>query len=206
MQVRRPAFHLRSHDAGGYTLEMDAVRFGRALGFGARQAAKTLVKAADAAAAANPSAPTGRREEPSRVERPPTPRTSQRPVPIEGQTSVSGDGNAPTGPQRAAKEAARTVVQARNTQKGLKRGVRLFGEAAWSPVVRLSGVLWLEVTGVFFGIFALSAGMAVWRMRGAWHAGAAGHRSVVGAAAIAMLFGYFCVSSFVRARRRERGQ
>ena len=41
--------------AGGYTSSMDRVRFGRALGFGARQAVKTLVTAVDAATAANPS-------------------------------------------------------------------------------------------------------------------------------------------------------
>lgn len=36
---------------------MDRVKFGRALGYGARHAAKTLVKAADAAATPNPRAP-----------------------------------------------------------------------------------------------------------------------------------------------------
>lgn len=36
---------------------MDRVRFGRALGYGARHAAKSLMKAADAAAATNPSRP-----------------------------------------------------------------------------------------------------------------------------------------------------
>ena len=40
---------------GGYTSRMDRVRFGRALGFGARQAVKTLVTAVDAATAADPS-------------------------------------------------------------------------------------------------------------------------------------------------------
>ena len=35
---------------------MDRVRFGRVLGFGARQAVKTLVTAVDAATAENPSA------------------------------------------------------------------------------------------------------------------------------------------------------
>jgi hypothetical protein len=36
---------------------MDRVKFGRALGYGARHAAKTLVQAVDAAATANPRAP-----------------------------------------------------------------------------------------------------------------------------------------------------
>jgi hypothetical protein len=94
-------------------------------------------------------------------------------------------------------------------KKGLGRGSRRFGEAVWKPFVRLSGVLWLEVSGVFFGIFALLALGYMWKLRGAWRAGAtnaASHRSMVGAAVMLALFGYFCVSSFVRARQRERGR
>jgi hypothetical protein len=70
-------------------------------------------------------------------------------------------------------------------------------------------VLWLEITGVFFGIFALGAMGAVWRLRGDWRLTATnveGHRSLLGAMAMLALFGYFCVSSFVRAKRRERGR
>jgi hypothetical protein len=79
----------------------------------------------------------------------------------------------------------------------------------WKPFVKLSGVLWLEVSGVFFGLFAVAALAYVWKLRGAWRAGAANaeaHRSLVGAAIMAAVFGYFCVSNFVRARQRERGQ
>jgi hypothetical protein len=68
-------------------------------------------------------------------------------------------------------------------------------------------VLWLEVSGVFFGIFALLAVGYLWKLRGKWHSGAAnaaGHRSLMGAVIMLALFGYFCVSNFVRARRRER--
>jgi hypothetical protein len=92
-------------------------------------------------------------------------------------------------------------------KQGVKRGSKRFGEAVWGPFLRLSGVLWLEVSGVFFGIFALLALGYLWKLRGAWHAGRANvadHRSLMGAALMLVLFGYFCVSSFVRARRRER--
>ena len=105
--------------------------------------------------------------------------------------------------------AARTAAQARVTKQGLRRGSKRFGEAMWAPFVRLSGVLWLEITGVFFGIFALFALGAMWKLRGEWHATATnveGHRSLLGAVAMLVVFGYFCVSSFVRARRRERGR
>jgi hypothetical protein len=114
------------------------------------------------------------------------------------------------GPVRSTvKNAARTVAQGREVQKGLKRGGRQFGKAVWGPFVRLSGVLWLEVSGVFFGMFALIAAGYLWKLRGAWHGPAAteaNHRSLMGALVMLVVFGYFCVSNFVRARRRERGR
>jgi hypothetical protein len=60
--------------------------------------------------------------------------------------------------------------------------------------------------GVFFGIFALFGFTDAWRLRGQWHMGSAEHRQLLGAVAMFALFGYFCVSSFARARRRERGR
>jgi hypothetical protein len=181
-----------------YTSSMDRVRFGRALGFGARQAVKTLVTAVDAATAENPStrsmgAKAGQGAPAATAAN--SPGGNTRPA----RAADSGRG--------AVQTAARTVVQAHEVQKGLKRGSRQFGQAVWRPFVRLSGVLWLEVTGVFFGLFALIAVGYLWKLRGAWRTGAAdpaSHRSLMGAVVMLVLFGYFCVSSFVRARRRER--
>jgi hypothetical protein len=166
---------------------MDAVRFGRALGFGARQAVKTLTTAVDAATAPNPS--------PAKESR--------------ATKSGGGVGQAAARPavKAAAQTAARTIVGVRSAQQGLRREGKRFGEAVWGPFVRLSGVVWLEVSGVFFGIFALFAGLAVWRLRGAWRltaTNAGAHRSFEGAVLILAVFGYFCASSFVRARQRER--
>jgi hypothetical protein len=48
---------------------MDRVRFGRALGYGARHAAKTLMKAADAATTPSPTQPGTAREPAARVDR-----------------------------------------------------------------------------------------------------------------------------------------
>ncbi len=172
-----------------YTSCMDSVRFGRALGFGARQAVKTLVSAVDAATADGPS---GRR---------PSTRTAATPP----RTSPSQ----PLRPGAQSTLKAAPAARPRKVTEGLSRGTRRFGKEVWNPFVRLSGVLWLEVTGVFFGIFALFALAAVWRLHGAWRATAtneAAHRSLLGAVLMLALFGYFCVSSFVRARRRERGR
>ena len=104
-------------------------------------------------------------------------------------------------------QAARTTAQVRQTGRGLKEGGRRFGEAVWGPFVKLSGALWLELTGVFFGIFAVFASVNAWKMRGALHEAAGsrdGHVRLLMAAAMAVVFGYFCVSSFVKANRRSR--
>lgn len=161
---------------------MDAVRFGRVLGVGARAAAKTVVAAVDAASAPSPTAARGASN-------------AAAPAAVAGGQRASG--------ARAAGTAARSAGE------GLREGTRRFGREVWSPFVRLSGVLWLEVTGVFFGIFALFAGGAAWKLRGAWHGAAtntAEHQRLLGAIVMLGVFGYFCVSSFARARRRGRAR
>jgi len=186
---------------------MDRVRFGRALGYGARQAMKTLVTAVDAATTENPA---GRHQSAGQA-------AGSRSAPAAGQVLPPvGRIETPERKPAAAKvapaarvTASEAAARVRETQKGVRHGGRRFGQAVWRPFVRLSGVLWLEVTGVFFGIFALFALAGVWRLREAWHATAgneAEHRNLLGAVAMLAVFGYFCVSSFVRAKRRERGR
>jgi hypothetical protein len=169
---------------------MDSARLGRVLGIGARHAAKTLVKAVDAATAENRSKPI----------RPSAANTtaeqsgglgSARPVDAQASRVV-------------AQKAAKTVVQAREVKRGVARGSKRFGEAVWGPFVRLSGVLWLEVTGVFFGLFAMFALGTAWKLRGAWRTGAADHRQLLVAGGMGLLFSFLCVDGFVRARRREK--
>src|SRR5579863_7670330 len=111
---------------------MDRVRFGRALGTGARDAAKALMKAADAAAAPNPEG-----------QRPASPVVTKAVAPV-----------------------VRQVERAKATTAGVKRGGKRFGEAVWGPFAKASSVLWLEVTGVLFGMFAAVAGVWAWNDRG----------------------------------------
>jgi len=169
---------------------MDAVRFGRALGFGTRQAVKTVTSAVSAATAENPSGKSAGTAAKST--------SALLPNATQAQTA---SGKAV---HHAAHAAAQTVLKARETRQGLRRGGQRFGQTTWKTVVRLWGVLWLEVVGVFFGLFALFALAGVWRLRGEWHSTAPEHRQLLGALAMLALFGYFTVSSFVRARRRER--
>jgi hypothetical protein len=96
------------------------------------------------------------------------------------------------------------VVQARTTTAGVKRGGKRFGEAVWGPVAKASGVLWLEVTGVFFGIFALTAGIELWKRHGDFRTPGDGRQHAWFALAMLVVFGWFTVSSFVRASRRGK--
>jgi hypothetical protein len=172
---------------------MDSVRFGRALGAGARAAAKTLVTAVDAATAPNPSAGAAN---PAQRSAP-----SPGPTPLEQQAKASGT--------RVVQQAARSAVQARQTGQGLVRGSRRFGEAVWKPFIKLSGVLGLELAGVFFGLFAFFGAGWAWKLRENWHETATNHdahtRFLV-CVLMAAVFTYFLVSSFVKAHRRGQGR
>src|SRR5580698_11466558 len=125
---------------------MDSVRFGRALGMGARAAAKTLVTAVDAATSPNPSAPAAQSGGGTVQERAAEP----RPTPVGG---------------RLVDQAVKTTVQVLQSKEGLARGGKRCGETVWGNFTRLSGVLWVESTGVFFGIFALFAATGAWKLR-----------------------------------------
>ena len=118
---------------------MDRVGFGRALGVGARDAARAVIKAADAATSPNPTPGQTTQPEPSKA----------------GAT--------------AGRQASYRVEKVRTASSGIKRGSRRFGEAVWGPVVRVSGIVWLEVTGVLFSLFAIAAGSYLWQHRADLH-------------------------------------
>ena len=164
---------------------------------------KTLVTAVDAATAEDPS----RKRTPSANSSQAATAPPADPDAAARRTTASATAQSPPTPiASVARITARTVTQARGKQRGLRHGTRRFGEAVWRPFVRLSGVLGLEVSGVFFGIFALFALAAVVRLRAAWRPHSAGNTQLLVAVAMLVVFGYFCVSNFVRARRRERGR
>ena len=190
---------------------MDSVRFGRVLGIGARLAAqtamKTVVGAVDAAAAPSPAAPP-------RASSPPSPASSQIPPAATQSAGSSPASNPAHHPRRTSRptsgpaaNSTRTAGQLRDVTRGVAHGSRRFGQAVWAPLARLSGTLWLEFTGVFFGLFALSAGIGAWKLRTNLIPPATsseGRTHALLALAVAVVFAYFCISSFVRASRRGR--
>lgn len=69
------------------------------------------------------------------------------------------------------------------------------------PFRRVGGILWLEVTGVFFLLPVLVFGPAVWRTRLSWAHGP-DHRTFLVSVFVVAVFLYLGVTSFWRARHR----
>ena len=106
------------------------------------------------------------------------------------QAAASQPGPSAAPPRSAGQTAAKT---SRGVVRGLGGFLRPFG--------RVGGILWLEVTGVFFLLFVLVFGMAAWRTRPI-HLYGPYDKAFVASAALILLFLYLGVSSFLRAGRR----
>jgi hypothetical protein len=163
----------------GYTCGMDRVRFGRALGYGARHAAKTLMAAADAAASPSSSA-TGKT------------------APRAGGSSTQARPTASAAPRPVTVSAAR--VAAVSTQASAT------GRNMVSSVKRFSRTVMLQVMGTFFAMFALTFAGAVWRMHAAFHlpTDTPEAHKLYAAVLMFVVFTYFTASSFLRARKLEK--
>jgi len=160
---------------------MDRVRLGRALGYGARHAAKTLSSAVDAATSPSPT---------------PTRRPAQ---PASTVTPASALG--------AVAEAYRTVEGAkRQVRNTAKRQAVSAGRSMFAPIKAFSSVLWLQVTGTFFALFAAFMGEGVWKLRANFDAplSSPDAHKLYFHLIVFLAFAYFTVSNFVRASRRER--
>jgi hypothetical protein len=89
----------------------------------------------------------------------------------------------------------------------LGHGARRFGQAMFGPLLHTGRTLWLEVSGLFFALFALFFAQSVFKLRGAWRGGPE-HGHLLLYLSLAVLFVWFSASSFLRARRsgkRVRG-
>jgi hypothetical protein len=106
--------------------------------------------------------------------------------------------NAPARQQSAADVLNRTTGKAAGqVTRGVARGVGGF----LRPFGRVGGILWLEVTGVFFFLPVLVFAPTLWRIRASWLRGP-DHSTFLVTAGIVVLFFYLSVSSFWRARRK----
>lgn len=87
--------------------------------------------------------------------------------------------------------------------KAVVKGTRKFGESVWRPFAHASGVLWLEVTGLFFGIFTLFFASNTYKLRHEWAIGPDHQRFLV-YTVVTLAFAYFTFSSFYRAQKKQR--
>ncbi len=104
-------------------------------------------------------------------------------------------------PAQAAKPnspAAKTTGQAAGQRtRGVARGVGGF----LRPFSRVGGIIWLEVTGVFFLLFVVVFAPLVWRFRPASIHGPY-DRTFITSAALVAVFLYLSITSFLRARKK----
>jgi hypothetical protein len=112
------------------------------------------------------------------------------------QPSISAPGSNPPPNKPAVTPVPRTRV-AGKTSANLARGLGGF----LKPFGRVGGILWLEVTGVFFFLPVLVFTPTLWRTRASFLHGP-DHRTFVASAIVVVLFFYLGVSSFWRARKR----
>lgn len=94
---------------------------------------------------------------------------------------------------RADAQAAGRI--AGQTSRGVARGVGGF----LRPFRRVGGILWLEITGAFFLLFATVFALRLWQNWAGFSRNPLSRNVVMAAAAV---FLYLGVSSFWRARRR----
>jgi hypothetical protein len=151
------------------------------LGYGARHAVKTLSSAVDAATTANPNPAPPRARTPSSV------------TPASAVNTVA--------------EAYRTVDNAkRQMRQTAKREAIGVGRSMFAPIKTFSSVIWLQVTGTFFALFAAFMGEGVWKLRSNFKAPLSSPEAhkLYFHLIVFLGFSYFTISNFVRASRRER--
>lgn len=101
----------------------------------------------------------------------------------------------------AAAGVAEQVRVARQKAPGVARAAGRGVGGFLRPFGRVGGILWLEVTGFFFGLIALYFGFDIWKVRTSLMVGPEHIHSLLSAGA-ALLFAYLCVSAYWRAGRK----
>jgi hypothetical protein len=119
---------------------------------------------------------------------------------IAGERLAAGAQNAST----ASNLADGAVAQRRSAGQvagratgGLARGVSGF----LRPFRRVGGILWLEITGVFFLLPVVAFAPKLWAVRASWAQGPDHGRFLI-TAALTAVFLYLSITSFWRARQR----
>jgi len=166
---------------------MEPHRFGRKLGIGVRVATRMAKERAAKASAASASQANS---QPSSAPAAAAPRTPP-PRPATPPSAA---------PKKNLVEPARRVGQ---SSRRVGEATRRFGKGFWGPLLHVSGTLWLEITGMFFALFAVFFGQNAWNARASALHGPQ-HAYFLLYATVTLVFIYFCITSFIKARRRGR--
>ena len=158
---------------------MEPNRFGRKLGIGVRVASRMAKERAAKATSANGTSAASASQT----------ATAQA-------TASRPPESRPATPPRLSKNYAEPA-------RRVGEGTRRFGQAFFGPLKHVSATLWLEITGLFFALFAVFFGQNAWRARGGMLHGPE-HVHFLLYAVVTLIFVYFCISSFVKAARRSR--
>jgi len=118
---------------------------------------------------------------------------------------VAGSQAQTSNPQNraAAQAAARATMQAGKSAVHAGRSVSRGVGGFLRPFRRVGGILWLEITGVFFLLPVAVFAPFFWREAIAYHH-TSGHKTLWVTAGVMALFFYLSVSSFWRAHRRSK--
>jgi len=162
---------------------MNPNEFGKKLGIGVRIAGRIAQQRVQANAAAQASAVPNSG---------PHPASSPQPT-----YTAPGASAAPRIPAPAAAQVKNLGKQSHNYTRAAGRGIGGF----LRPFGKVGGLLWLEVTGFFFGLFAIFFAQNIWRARLDYASGPQHQRFLMGVG-LTLVFGYLSVSAFWRARRR----
>jgi hypothetical protein len=122
------------------------------------------------------------------------------------QERAQAQNNTPSapGPQTVYEPVQRAVPSTRDIKEKTHKLSRAAGRGIGGflrPFGRVGGILWLEMTGFFFGLFALYFAVDLWRNRLGYAAGPQHSRFLI-AAALTVVFVYLSASSYWRAGRR----
>lgn len=93
----------------------------------------------------------------------------------------------------------------RDLGRGIGRGSKSFGQSFLGPFAHAGSVLWLEITGCFFALFAAFFAQNLYVLRAQYVTGPL-HQKFMLYGALTLVFLYFSVSSFLRAKKKSRKQ
>jgi hypothetical protein len=113
---------------------------------------------------------------------------------------VNAAANAPACPasaETAGQSRKATGKAAGGATKAVARGVGGF----LRPFGRVGGIIWLEVTGVFFFLFVIVFARALWMYRASYAQGP-DHQKFLVSVPLLLVFLYLSVSAFWRAQRK----